>query len=382
MNFDAPSASPSAAGGTYLTPSASHGFNATPNSASGPPPASHKSLAQFIADLQRNIRDAFEPAQAPQNATQQQPAPQSEYDATLLHPLAVPTGSQSSTPAGSALQLPWPLITSALGSFEYQILNTGLAGQNIGAANQLVSPASNVSDKDRIRLLALMRETGALTLADLATEEGVQRSKKVIERRKDYKVGFPGNFAGKLTVKEVLESIAKDAGWETFQGADDAGGSGDPSGMDTDDLQGGNSGSISHTITMAGKGVVLDVDFELPASKSATPGQNGITASSKHAFGTITAVRFSYGLEGSTDPGVDKLLSKQAKAADWAAMRESILILARLDDVTGLQESMSRDEEAVGGTNADENASNGDPDPLSAMKALSVKLEEVFKSEL
>lgn len=246
-------------------------------------------------------------------------------------------------------------------------------------SNGFMAPASAVSDKDRIRLLALMRETGALTLADIATEEGTQRTKRLLNRRKHYRHGFPGSFTGKTNVKEVLESIAKDAGWETFQGADEDGGDGaDGSAMQTDDAS--TSTNSSHTITMAGKGVVLDVDFDLPKPKKADIPDAGTPAT--QIFGTITAVRFSYGLEGSTDPGIDKLLSKQAKASDWPAMRESLLSLARLDDVIGLQESMSRDEETEGAGNADDNTSAGDLDPFSAMKTLSMKTEEVFKSEL
>lgn len=386
MNLDATSASPAGAtgGGTFLTPAASYGFNATPSSVSGPPPPTHKSLARYIADLQRSLKDALGPARAEPTTAgtaqdkQYQLATQYYHDPALLHPLAVSTGSHPTAPGISTLQLPWELLTSALSSFEYQILNAGL-NTNVNDPTRLISPASSVSDKDRIRLLALMRETGALTLADLATEEGTQRTKRLLDRRKDYKLGFPGNFIGKKNVKEMLESIAKDAGWETFQGADEAGADGmDGSGMQTDDTPGASS--ASQTITMAGKGVVLDVDFVIPKKSDTTV--KFLEESDESSFGTVTAVRFSYGAEGSTDPGVDKLLSRQAKAADWPAMRESLLTLARLDDVISLQESMSRDENAEGEGNAAESASGSDLDPFSAMKMLTMQVEGIFKSEL
>jgi hypothetical protein len=390
MSFEASTASPAVTGGHI---NLNYAADSTPASAGGPPVASHKTLASFVADLQANLRDTFEPARTRQHAisanaqSSAQGVRRDGHASALMHPLAVSTAGQStSNPLSSTppLQLPWELLTSALSRFEYQVLNAGLtSGQNLGDPNQLLSLASNVGEKDRIRLLALMREAGSLSLADISTDAGVQLSKKILDRRKDYKLSYPGSFAGKRNVKEILESIANDAGWETYQGADDddAGQGIDASGMQTDSVMQGNDGSHaqSHTITMAGKGIVLDIDLELPSSVLSGDDQPAI----KKSFGIVTAARFSYGMEGSTDANIDKLLSGQAKSANWPALRESLLTLAKLDDVIGLQESMSRDEDvdnANGG--GDGTDSSGDLDPFSAMKALTLKVEEIFKSEL
>lgn len=381
MNIDHPSASPATAGGTYATPPISYGGSITPAPGStsllGPlasPP--QKSLAGFIADLQRSLGDRFDAAAHKRHSTvSTQPQ---RYDGTFIHPLTISSSNAGPSSAGT-LQLPWELLTSALSRFEYQVLNASTFSA-VHAADPLhLSQSPHITDKDRIRLLALLRENSQLNLADIATSNGVHKSKKIVERRKSYKTGFPGSSFDKLDVKSILESIARDAGWETFQGADDdADGCGtDANSMQLDGGQSSNGANMpkTQTITMAGKGIVLDIDFDAPA-QSHSDKEEAISLSS------VTAARFSYGVEGSTDTGVDKLLSRQAKARDWERLRSSLLALSRLDDVIALQESMSQDDHGLVGSGGGDTTSASELDPFSAMKKLTIKAEEIFKAEL
>lgn len=303
-------------------------MNASPTRSGAPPSSSNNkssnaavgpsTLLQVVAGLSASIKTAFEPARSGSNDSRD-----TTYDPTLLHSLAVPST------ATKDLKLPLELLTSTLSAFENQVLNE----QNTGTS----------TNNDKLRLLALSKEHSTLQLQDLQNKQGVSFAKRVLERRALYSTSFPFSLKESASIQDILEATAKECGLEIFPGAEE-----DGAGMDAmmmDEAASEALPTTTSTVTMAGKGIVLDIDVE---SKS-----------------KIRAVRFSYGLEGSTDGGIDKLLSKQARERDWEALRNSLMKLARIDR---LVETVDGEPSTV--------------DPFSAMKNITIKLEQLFKAEL
>lgn len=307
-----------------------------------------RTLSTLVSQLQRDLRGAFEGAvvSGGGGATRKK---KEEYDAPLLHPLNTDSSLQS-------IKSPHGILTSALQSFETQVLN-----------------AESSSSNEKIRLLALLRENSQLQLSHTALEEGRDLSARLLKRRRLYKDGgYPVHAAGRR-ITDVLEAVAKECGLEVYPGAeeDDTAGGGDA--MEVDLHSNTDGKSRSQTITMAGKGIVIDVDIEHPPPLLPPRTSTNVSPS---AVGRVAAVRFSYGMEGSTDTGIDKLLSRQAKESQWEGFRQSLMELVKLDQLVPVP---SEDEN---GENGQTMAEARAVDPFSALASLSSKVEEVFKAEL
>lgn len=281
------------------------------NNASGPP-----TLLQVVAGLSASLKTAFEPARS---GSSSRGAP---YDSMLLHSLAIQSTKD--------LKLPLELLSSTLSAFEEQVLND--------------QSGTSSTNNDKLRLLALSKEHSTLQLQDLHNKHGTNLAKRVLERRALYPTSFPFSVKEEWTIQDILEAIAKECGLEIFPGAEEDGAGTDAMMLDDTGGTSSDAATSTSTLTMAGKGIVLDMDVENKAK--------------------IRAVRFSYGLEGSTDGGIDKLLSKQAKKRDWESVRNSLMKLARIDRLVG--------DQSEGAT----------VDPFSAMKTITIKLEQLFKAEL
>lgn len=325
-------------------------------------------VSDAIAGLQRQLRAQFRPALRAAREEQQQqevagggrPAIAAQeqahldYDTSLIHPLSVLPSSPSSHSASFRADA----LLQTLNQFEAQLLGPEGGGSERGA------PAS-VSTNERLRLLALLKEQSALALQDVGSAQGLLAAKEVLQQRRGYRVGYPVNAADTADgAHAVLERLAKECGLEIFASAEaglgDAGGEASMA-MDTDGPPNdARQGPSKSTLTMAGKGIVLDIDIEHPRSPEKS---------------TVSGVRFSYGLEGSTDPGMDKLLSRQAGAAQWESFRDSLNALVVLDQLVPdpATDSQGSSGSATGVTPVD---------PFGAMKKLSSLLEEVFKDEL
>ena len=276
-----------------------------------------QTLSQVVAGLQSALRDTFEPALKRGEQTR-------SYDSTLLHPLSI---------SQKGISHPYQSLSSTLSAFEAQVLNSN---SSLGSES---GSATSASGNPQLRLLALSKEYNALQLHELITKDGQDLSKRILDRRKRYVSPFPIASRGEEKAQQALEKIAKECGLELFPGAD----------VDGMSVDGEGDAAKSATITMAGKGIVLDVDMETGGA------------------GQVTAVRFSYGLEGSTDQGIDKLLSRQAKEGHWENFRSSLLELEQLDALIQPQSDGQADST---------------PDPFAMMKALALKVEEVFQAEL
>ena len=288
---------------------------------------STQTIFQVIAELQSSIRTAFEPALHRRSKP--------SYDGALLHPLSITT---------KTLSFPSELLSSSLRNFEEQVLNSSTLAP--GLSEPSVTSSSSASQAEKTRLLVLSKEYSALHLQESILKEGQDVCKSILDRRKGYSLPFPAVKRDDEKIQQVLEGIAKECGLEIFIGNEN------DENMAVDEMSEGNK---MLTFTMAGKGIVLDIDMDFTVQ-----GQQE----------EIIAARFSYGLEGNTDQGIDKLLARQAKGKLWAQFQSSLVELVRLDALVS-----SQNESQV--THGDKGI-----DPFGAMKSLALKAEEVFQAEL
>lgn len=384
------------------------GSSASPVRASSSSRSSHATLSQVVADLQSRLKKTFQPALNRQHG---------QYDSTLIHPLSIHVsgdegarGGTTSTDAGTAnanatatgdpsFSLPLPVLSYSLQHFENQVLNAGIEGNS----------SSTITHNEKHRLLALYKELSPLSLQTFATTEGRALSQQILDRRKEYTTKYPLPVASSrrshTTIQDTVELLAKECGWEVFPGADDD--MGDEGGLAAEEdtstrmtmmeidspTKGASSSSAAvrirakkTTLTVAGKGIVIDIDIEqelsaLPPAPANSSDESGAVLPAATTSGNkdplpaaerISAVRFSYGLEGSTDPGIDKMLLRLAKNESWEELRDAFTALATLD--------------ALVENPADSQLETASPakmvDPFGAMKTLALKVEQIFKAEL
>jgi len=367
-------------------------------------PLASTTLSQTIAELQNRLKTAFLPAYNRQHE---------QYDSTLIHPLAVDLRSHAPAPApalassgdsnpntggsgseGTPFALPVPILSYSLQHFENQVLNAGLEGNS----------SSSITSNEKLRLLSLFRESSALAVQAFATADGSNLTHQILDRRKEYKVKYSLESVGlnDQKVPEIIELLAKECGWEVFPGAEDDD-MGDEGGLSLQEQEDGSSTMMmldvpdadkdtdpqskaprlktkKTTLTVAGKGIVIDVDVDveqvLPVevgSQPASTSNDGRDTEDANRQERISAIRFSYGLEGSTDPGIDKMLLRLARNKRWDQLRDALSVLATLDALVE-NPTDSQMETAGQGTST--------ADPFGAMKALSLKVEEIFKAEL
>lgn len=365
MNID----SPASAAATTKSPS-KDGSNVAVSAA---PPT----LSSLVAELQRSLSDALLPAR--QHASHSS-SKKRKYDAALLHPLAVDRARSSSLVESSkdaaGVHETVAQLSRTLASFEGAILNAAADPPAAGAGS-----SKSLSNNERLRLFALLKEQSALLQSRNTNEDAVRSATRLYSNNGSKRAKYPVQVTSGESVQLVLERIAKECKLEIFAGTDEAGtgpgsGEGVENGMDLDvdapDAAAG--GSLKKTtMTMAGKGLVLDVDIDFPSDPSG--GKASMSTPSGIAIhGRVASVRFSHGMEGATDAGIDRLLTRQAQSCLWDAFRDSLASLAALDSLVSVpggsdsQPSGEKEQQAV--------------DPFGAMHTLSAQLEQVFEAEL
>lgn len=346
-------------------------------------------LSSLVAGLQRSLSDILEPALYARKKP--------KYDAGLLHPLALALDA----PVLSRVNDTVSQLTRTLASFQAAILD----GSNTNTANAAAASQSSslpLSSNERLRLFALLKEQAGLLQQKHVSRASTAAAERIILQHTSSGRKTASRYpvqvsAGADTVQDVLERIAKECKLEIFAGtAEDEAQPGldadADAGVDSQDLGmgmqldadptaaaaavAGTGATIARkttTITMAGKGLVLDVDIELLAGAVSRSGDNDRTA----AKGKVLSVRFSHGLEGATDSGVDRLLTRLAQRADWTGLRDSLLRLCALDSLVAVPSSSSESQGEAGTAGP-----GAAVDPFGAMKALSTRLEQVFEAEL
>lgn len=341
-----------------------------------------------VADLTSRLRAAFEASRSTSRSST------SGFDTSRLHPLAVRLDAE----AASDLRLPLQQIHTTLQSFEGQVLNASATGSVVpnsgtlltgdGDQSLLLQQAGNsvIASNDKLRLLSLLKERATLQLSEYTTADAVHLAQQLLSKRKDRAASFPviGDGDTNTAIREVIARLAKECNLEVFSGQDEDLGDGmmlgiEPLSFGSSGLSTSTSAPTKQTITMAGKGIVIDADlvedrtFEHPVTE-------------EHPVPTrIAAMRFSYGLEGHTDPGIDRMLTRLAEHKQWQYLRDCLWHLSELDRLgTYMQESMSSQSQTVDSGSAWQAAAQpvSYVDPLELMQSLSRELENTFKSEL
>lgn len=256
-------------------------------------PARPRNVLNAVSEVAEQLRAILQPAQSGNS-----------YDADSLHPLSVDV---------SSIQLPLQAIQVTLKSFEGNVLdNSNAETANLTGVNQLLDPTSSnvlpagssqLSQNDRLRLLSLLREGASLQLSENATLDTVKTAREILIRRSHWSHAYP--VLPGATVALTMENLAKQCGLHIFASADDDLGDG-MIGVETEHA----TQPEKQTITIAGTGIVIDVDIENEQ---------------------VSAVRFAYGSDAHNDPGIEHLLLRLAQKQEWRSLRDGLAYLAALD---------------------------------------------------